>query len=611
MQPIRIGLLGCGTVGGGVIQLLHANAEYLAESVGAKLEVARVLVRAPDKERVPELDRALLTTDAEAVFGAGDIDVFVEVMGGVAPAREYVERGLDAKRSVVTANKMLLAMHGPSLVDRAVANGVDLAFEGSVGGGIPVIRVLRDALASDWVTRLEGIVNGTCNYVLTRMRSDGRGFDEALKEAQAKGYAEADPTLDVDGHDAAHKLVVLAMLAFGARIDAARVPTEGIRGIDPIDHRFAERFGFIIKHLAIGRDRGEGVELRVHPALVRRDTPLANVNGVLNAIALEGRALGPCLLSGRGAGDMPTAVSVVADVLDVARAWRSGFAGTGDAGHPAAGASPQAGGRRADARATTCVSRCTTARASSQAPGGGARRGRACPIEQMVQEGGAGSSGVAVDIVMLTHEAGGAGRPACPRQHRPERGRRRPTPAHPYSVSRPPGSRSESAAARAALQSTHDPAHGLCPRAARRPHGRGVAPRQRGPPTARPTADNPHNPNTPTQGIGPAAGVGAAPRDVRRWPGEHGPPRTVAPDRPYRSTCCSTSRTESPRKRAATSAKVRGTSVTRSSTEPSLPGRREAPRLEERASRRPPSPARYPPPPPRPRRRFAPAPRPR
>ncbi|HEY5242465.1 MAG TPA: homoserine dehydrogenase [Polyangiaceae bacterium] len=402
MQPIRIGLLGCGTVGGGVIQLLHANAEYLAESVGAPLEVARVLVRASDKERVPELDRALLTTDAEAVFGAGDIDVFVEVMGGVAPAREYVERALDAKRSVVTANKMLLAMHGPSLVDRAVANGVDLAFEGSVGGGIPVIRVLRDALASDWVTRLEGIVNGTCNYVLTRMRGDGLGFDEALREAQAKGYAEADPTLDVDGHDAAHKLVVLAMLAFGARVEAARVPTEGIRGIDPIDHRFAERFGFMIKHLAIGRDRGEGVELRVHPALVRRDTPLANVNGVLNAIALEGRALGPCLLSGRGAGDMPTAVSVVADVLDVARAWRSGFAGTAT-------------------RAIQLQARPLTPMADVQTryylrflvhdrPGvlarlAGALGEAGVSIEQMVQEGGAGSSGVAVDIVMLTHEA--------------------------------------------------------------------------------------------------------------------------------------------------------------------------------------------------------------
>jgi homoserine dehydrogenase len=402
MKPVRIGLLGCGTVGGGVIQLLEANAEYLAQTVGAPLEVARVLVRDNEKERVPQLDRKLLTTDPEAVLGDGTIDVFVEVMGGVEPTRGYVERALDAKRSVVTANKMLLAMHGPSLVDRAVSSGVDLAFEGSVGGGIPVIRVLREALASDWVTHLEGIVNGTCNYVLTRMRSDGLGFDEAVREAQAKGYAEADPSLDVDGHDAAHKLVVLAMLAFGARIEAARVPTEGIRGIEPIDHRFAERFGFIVKHLAIGRDHEEGVELRVHPALVRRDTPLANVSGVLNAIALEGRALGPCLLSGRGAGDLPTAVSVVADVLDVARAWRNGFAGTATRAIQMRTRPLTPVG---DVRTRYYLRFQVHDRPGVLARLAGALGEASVSIEQMVQEGGAGSSGVPVDIVMLTHEA--------------------------------------------------------------------------------------------------------------------------------------------------------------------------------------------------------------
>jgi homoserine dehydrogenase len=402
MKPVRLGLLGCGTVGGGVVQLLRANAEYLAQSVGAPLEVARVLVRAPEKERVPELDRSLVTTDPEAVLGDDTIDVLVEVMGGVDPARGYVERALDARRSVVTANKMLLATHGPALLDRAVKNGVDLAFEGSVGGGIPVIRVLRDALASDWVTRLEGIVNGTCNYVLTRMRSDGLGFDEAVREAQSKGYAEADPSLDVDGHDAAHKLVVLAMLAFGARVESGRVPTEGIRSVDPMDHRFADRFGFVIKHLAIGRDHGEGVELRVHPALVRRDTPLANVNGVLNAIAVEGRALGPCLLSGRGAGDMPTAVSVVADVLDVARARRSGFAGT-------ATRAIQVQARPLtpldDVRARYYLRFQVHDRPGVLARLAGALGEAGVSIEQMVQEGGAGSSGLAVDIVMLTHDA--------------------------------------------------------------------------------------------------------------------------------------------------------------------------------------------------------------
>jgi homoserine dehydrogenase len=401
-RPLRLGLLGCGTVGGGVVQLLHASDDYLAARVGAKLEIARILVRDVDKERVPELDRARLTTDPEAVLGDSSIDLFIEVMGGVEPARGYVERALDSGRSVVTANKMLLALHGPSLVDRAIARGVDLAFEGSVGGGIPVIRVLREALASDWVTSLVGIVNGTCNYVLTRMRENGLSFDAAVKEAQAKGYAEADPSLDVDGHDAAHKLVVLAMLAFGARVEAERVPTEGIRGIDPIDHDFADRFGYAVKHLAIGRDRGESVELRVHPALVKKTSTIANVGGVLNAIALEGRALGPCLLSGRGAGDMPTAVSVVADVLDVARAIRSGVPGLATRAIQMA-ARPLAPLDHVEARYYLRFQ--VFDRPGVLARITGALGDARVSIEQMVQQGGGDASGQSVQVVILTHVA--------------------------------------------------------------------------------------------------------------------------------------------------------------------------------------------------------------
>ena len=402
MKTLRLALLGCGTVGGGVIQLLRANAEYLAQSAGARLEVARVLVRDREKERVPELDRARLTTEPEAVLSDASIDVFVEVMGGVDPAKGYVERALDSKRSVVTANKMLLAVHGPALVDRAIAAGVDLAFEGSVGGGIPVIRVLREALASDWVESLQGIVNGTCNYMLTRMRQDGLSFDAALKEAQEKGYAEADPGLDVDGHDAAHKLVVLAMLAFGARVDAENVSTEGIRSIEPIDHRFAERFGHVIKHLAIGRDRGASVELRVHPALVRRDATLANVGGVLNAIALEGRALGPCLLSGRGAGDMPTAVSVVADVLDVARARVSGVSGIMTRGIQLRTRPLMP---MAEVESRYYLRFQVLDRPGVLARIAGALGDARVSIEQMVQEGGGDSRGSPVQVVMLTHTA--------------------------------------------------------------------------------------------------------------------------------------------------------------------------------------------------------------
>lgn len=401
-RRIRIGLLGCGTVGGGVIQLLHGNAGYLASRIGAPLELARVLVRDPERERVPELDRALLTTDPEAVLGDASVDLFVEVMGGVDPALRYVERALDSGRGVVTANKMLLALHGPQLVDRAVARGADLAFEGSVGGGIPIVRTLREALASDWVVSLEGIVNGTCNYILTRMREDGCDFATALREAQAKGYAEADPSLDVDGLDAAHKLVVLAMLAFGARVESGKVPTEGIRAIEPIDHQLAERFGFVVKHLALGRDRGAAVELRVHPALVRRESVLANVSGVLNAIALQGRALGPCLLSGRGAGDLPTAVSVVADIVDVARARLHGTSGLDTRGIQLS-ARPLAPLEDLECRHylrfTVIDEPGVLARIA------GALGSCGVSIEQMVQQGQARSGDATVQVVMLTHAA--------------------------------------------------------------------------------------------------------------------------------------------------------------------------------------------------------------
>ncbi len=402
MKTVRLGLLGCGTVGGGVVRLLRENASYLAARVGAPLEVARVLVRDPAKDRVADLDRALLTTNPDDIFGDASIDVIVELMGGVTPARSYVERAIDSKRSVVTANKMLLAVHGPDLVERAQAAGVDLAFEGSVGGGIPVIRVLREAMAGDWIESLSGIVNGTCNFVLTRMQKDGLSFDDALREAQEKGYAEADPGLDVDGHDAAHKLVVLAMLAFGARVEHERVPTEGIRAIEPIDHRFAARFGFAIKHLGIGRDHGTAVELRVHPALVPLDTTLANVSGVLNAISLQGRALGPCLLSGRGAGDMPTAVSVVADIVDVAVARINGASGLKIRGVQLS--------KRPLLPIDDIESRYYLRFVVFDRPGvlariTGALGDHNVSIEQMVQEGGGNSTGTPVQVVLLTHEA--------------------------------------------------------------------------------------------------------------------------------------------------------------------------------------------------------------
>ena len=397
---IKVGLLGCGTVGGGVIQLLRANAAYLEARVGDALDITRVLVRDPDKERVPELDRARLTTDPEAILGDASIDVVVEVMGGVDPARAYLDRAIESGKQVVTANKMLLALHGGELLERAKKRGVDLAFEGAVGGGIPVIRVLRDALASDTIASLSGIVNGTSNYILTRMRQDGLSFEAALKEAQEKGYAEADPGLDVDGGDAAHKLVVLAMLAFGARLDGTDIPTEGIRGVEPVDHVFAERFGYVVKHLAVAKDRGDAIEMRVHPALVAKESPLANINGVLNAIAIEGRALGPCLLSGRGAGDLPTAVSVVADVVDAAIAKKSGVAGQSTR---AIRLSPRAIAPMAGVEGRYYFRFSVFDRPGVMARITGALGERGVSIEQMVQQG-RGSADVPVDVVMLTHD---------------------------------------------------------------------------------------------------------------------------------------------------------------------------------------------------------------
>ena len=402
---IKVGLLGCGTVGGGVVQLLRANAAYIEARVGAPIEIARVLVRDPSKERVAELDTRSVTTDAKMILDDPSIDVVVEVMGGVEPAREHLTAAIAAGKQVVTANKMLLAQHGGDLLERARKRGVDLAFEGAVGGGIPVIRVLRDSLASDTIESIAGIINGTSNYVLTRMRQGGLSFDAAVKEAQQKGYAEADPTLDVGGGDAAHKLVVLSMLAFGARLDGAHISTEGIDTIEPVDNTFAERFGFVVKQLAIAKLRGEGpsapLELRVHPALVAKDAPLANISGVLNAVAIEGKALGPCLLSGRGAGDMPTAVSVVADLVDVAIAKKTGVSGNMTR-------AIRLGQRKlapmADVETRYYVRFTVFDRPGVLAKITGALGERGVSIEQLVQQG-RGTEDVPVEVVLLTHEA--------------------------------------------------------------------------------------------------------------------------------------------------------------------------------------------------------------
>jgi homoserine dehydrogenase len=398
-SPVRISLLGCGTVGGGVLRLLAENKNFLALRAGADIEITHVLVKSPNKPRVAECKKEWITTDPEVIFGDPSVDLVVEVMGGEHPALDYIQRAIATGKGVVTANKLLIAKHGPALVEQAIESRVDLAFEASVGGGIPIIRTLREALASDSVASVHAILNGTCNYILTRMR-EGSSFATALEQAQQLGYAEADPTLDVDGHDAAQKLVVMSMLAFGASVEAQDIMVEGIRGIEEIDLQFADRFGYRIKHLGIGYDRGEQIELRVHPALVRKNSVLANVDGVLNGVFVEGRALGPCLLVGRGAGDMPTAVSVVADIVDVARSRIEGQPGLATRGIQLK--------ERAVMPIESVETRYYLRFSVGDHPGvlghiASALGAEGVSIEQMVQEGRALEESGAVPVCIITH----------------------------------------------------------------------------------------------------------------------------------------------------------------------------------------------------------------
>ena len=328
MRNIRIGLIGCGVVGQGIMRLLKENAVSIEARLGGTIEVRRIAARNPEKDRGPYVPAELLTFDPAEVVDDPSVELVVEVAGGVEPTYGYIKRALEAGKSVVTANKALLAARGNELIELAEARGADLYFEAAVAGGVPVIRVLREAFASDRIVAVRGIINGTSNYILSRMTEEGLDFGPALKEAQDKGYAEADPFLDVSGGDAAHKLTILATLAYGAKLDLAQTAVSGIDQVSALDIRFAARFGFVIKPLAVARALSDGaLDLRVHPALISKKSVLASVNGALNAVYIEGAAVGPCLLSGLGAGALPTAVSVVSDIVDVGRNMHSASGG--------------------------------------------------------------------------------------------------------------------------------------------------------------------------------------------------------------------------------------------------------------------------------------------
>lgn len=314
-----MGLIGFGTIGTGVIKLLRANRNHIRARLGTRLVLARVADIDLGRDRGVKVEPALLTTDAQELIDDPNVDVVVELMGGYEPARRLVLRAIRTGKSVVTANKALLAVHGHEIFTAAEAAGVDLGYEASIGGGIPIVRTLREGLAGDRNRAVYGIVNGTSNYILSTMSQHGGEFEDVLGAAQAQGLAEADPTYDVDGIDAAHKLALLIQLAFGTGVAFTDIPVEGIRHVGQIDIGFAREFGYVIKLLAIAKEHGTGLEARVHPTMVPRHHVLADVNGAYNAIAVQGDALGSSVYFGLGAGMMPTATAVVADLIEVAR----------------------------------------------------------------------------------------------------------------------------------------------------------------------------------------------------------------------------------------------------------------------------------------------------
>lgn len=320
VKPIRLALLGCGTVGAEVVRLLHEQADDLTARIGAPLELVGIAVRRPGRDRgsLP-VDPALFTTDALSLVKRDDVDVVVEVVGGIEPARTWLVEALRAGKSVVTANKALLAEDGGTLHDAAAEGRADLYYEAAVAGAIPLLRPLRESLHGDTINRVIGIVNGTTNYILSAMESTGAGYTEALEEATALGYAEADPTADVEGFDAAAKAAILASLAFHTRVTAADVYREGITDVTALDVASAREMGCVIKLLCIAERSDGAVSVRVHPAMIPRRHPLAGVGDAFNAVFVEAEAAGPLMFYGRGAGGAPTASAVLGDLVAAAR----------------------------------------------------------------------------------------------------------------------------------------------------------------------------------------------------------------------------------------------------------------------------------------------------
>ncbi len=397
-RPLSVGVAGLGTVGAGVLRLLRDNADLVAARAGRPIAVTAVSARDRTRDRGVPTSGLRWYDDPVALAADPALDVVVELIGGAdGPARELVQAALAAGKPVVTANKALLAVHGAALAQQAGAARVTLAFEAAVAGGIPVIKALREGLAGNRIDRIAGILNGTCNYILTVMRERGREFADVLAEAQRLGFAESDPSFDVDGIDAAHKLAILAALAFNRPVDFAAVYIEGIRAVSALDIAFATQLGYRIKLLGIARRTEAGIESRVHPCMVPHAAPIARVDGVFNAVVAEGDFVGRVMLEGRGAGAGPTASAVVADLIDLARGRATpvwGADGTALADVPAVPMSAHIG--------AYYLRLMVVDRPGVIADVTAALRDAGVSLESMLQRGRA--PGEAVPVVLVTHE---------------------------------------------------------------------------------------------------------------------------------------------------------------------------------------------------------------
>jgi homoserine dehydrogenase len=402
---VGVGLVGFGTIGTGVVKVLGRNGGVIAQRLGFPLRLVRVADLDTERDRGVSLEGVRFDADADALIDDPEVEIVIELIGGYGAARRLILRAIERGKHVVTANKALLALHGREIFDAARARGVDVAFEASVGGGIPILRSLREGLAANRIESVVGIVNGTTNYVLTQMESSGEPFEAVLKRAQDLGYAETDPSFDVDGIDAAHKLSLLVGMAFGAELTFKEIPTEGIRGLEPIDFETAAEFGYRIKLLAIAKARGERIEARVHPTMIPAASLLANVDGAMNAIFVRGDAVGPTLFYGAGAGELPTASAVVADLMEIAREIRRGRAGR----VAPLSYSPDQLRRRELVPLGELVARCYLRFTAVDRPGvlshlSGELGEHGVGIESVIQKGRGRAEGP-VPVLMLTHPA--------------------------------------------------------------------------------------------------------------------------------------------------------------------------------------------------------------